>query len=124
MKKETGHEEESHPQTESEASQQSMTVGMDLGGKISRYCALNQQGEVAGEGSVATTKKARTEKFGGPGRTRIAMEVGTHSTRKGDKLERASILCCCGRSGTAARKRKGTCWRFASGPRWWMRAPA
>ena len=40
---------------------------------------LNQQGEIAGEGSVATTKKAMTEKFGGLGRTRIAMEVGTHS---------------------------------------------
>ena len=52
---------------------------MDLGDKTSRYCVLNQQGEIAGEGSVATTKKAMTEKFGGLGRTRIAMEVGTHS---------------------------------------------
>jgi transposase len=56
-----------------------MTVGMDLGDKSSRYCALDQQGEVIGEGGVATTKKAMAEKFGGLGRTRIAMEVGTHS---------------------------------------------
>ena len=56
-----------------------MTIGMDLGDKTSRYCALNQQGEVAGEGGVATTKKAMTEKFGRLSRTRIAMEVGTHS---------------------------------------------
>jgi transposase len=56
-----------------------MTIGLDLGDKTSRYCALNQQGEVAGEGSVATTRKAMTEKFGGRGRCRIAMEVGTHS---------------------------------------------
>ena len=32
-----------------------------------------------GEGSVATTKKALAEKFGGLGRCRIAIEVGTHS---------------------------------------------
>ena len=56
-----------------------MTVGMDLGDKTSRYCALDQQGEVMGEGGVATTRKAMTEKFGGLGRTRIAIEVGTHS---------------------------------------------
>jgi transposase len=52
---------------------------MDLGDKTSRYCALNEQGEVAGEGSVATTRKGMTEKFGGLDRCRLAMEVGTHS---------------------------------------------
>jgi transposase len=52
---------------------------MDLGDKTSRYCVLDQAGDVAGEGSVATTRKALTEKFGRLGRTRIAMEVGTHS---------------------------------------------
>ena len=67
------------PKQASKASQQPTTIGVDLGDKSSRYCALNQQGEVAGEGSVATTKKAMTEKFGGMGRCRIAMEVGTHS---------------------------------------------
>jgi transposase len=67
------------PRQASKASQQPMTIGMDLGDKSSRYCALNQQGEVIGEGSVATTKKAMTDKFGGLGRMRIAMEVGTHS---------------------------------------------
>jgi transposase len=56
-----------------------MTIGMDLGDKTSRYCALNEEGEVVGEGGVATTKKAMTEKFGRLDRTRIAMEVGTHS---------------------------------------------
>jgi transposase len=66
------------PRQASKASQKPMTVGMDLGDKSSRYCALNEQGEVAGEGSVETTKKAMTEKFGRLGRTRIAMEVGTH----------------------------------------------
>ena len=67
------------PRLAPSASRQPMTIGLDLGDKTSRYCALNQQGEVAGEGSVATTRKAMTEKFGGRGRCRIAMEVGTHS---------------------------------------------
>jgi transposase len=67
------------PRRASNASQQPMTIGMDLGDKTSRYCALDQQGERIGEGSVATTKKALAEKFGGLGRCRIAMEVGTHS---------------------------------------------
>jgi transposase len=63
----------------SKASHQPLTIGMDLGDKTSRYCALNEQGEVAGEGSVATTRKGMTEKFGGLDRCRLAMEVGTHS---------------------------------------------
>jgi len=56
-----------------------ITIGMDLGDKASCYCVLGGDGEVLSEGSVATTKKAMTQKFGGMGRCRIAMEVGTHS---------------------------------------------
>ena len=47
--------------------------------RSSRYCVLNQSGEVVTEGSVATTRKAMTQLLGGLGRCRIAMEVGTHS---------------------------------------------
>jgi hypothetical protein len=32
-------------------------VGIDLGDRSSRYCILDQEGEVLAEGSVATTKK-------------------------------------------------------------------
>lgn len=56
-----------------------ITIGMDLGDKMSRYCALDQHGELLGEGSVATTQKALAEKFGRLSRCRIAIEVGTHS---------------------------------------------
>jgi transposase len=55
-----------------------ITIGMDLGDKTSRYCALGGDDE-QWEGSVATTKKAMTQKFAGMRRCRIAMEVGTHS---------------------------------------------
>ena len=56
-----------------------MTIGLDLGDKSSRYCVLNEEGEVVLERSVGSTKKAMTQVFGGMPRCRIAMEVGTHS---------------------------------------------
>jgi transposase len=57
----------------------SLTIGMDLGDKTSRYCVLDEQGEIVQEGSVATTKKGMAQKFGALRRCRMAMEVGTHS---------------------------------------------
>jgi transposase len=56
-----------------------ITIGVDLGDKTSRYCVLDEHGDVQAEGSVATTKKAMAGKFGSLGRCRIALEVGTHS---------------------------------------------
>ena len=56
-----------------------ITIGMDLGDKSSRYCVLEENGEVQAEASVATTKKAMLQKFAGLKRCRIAIEVGTHS---------------------------------------------
>ena len=56
-----------------------ITIGMDLGDQSSRYCVLEESGEVEAEGSVATTKKAMLQKFAGLKRCRIAIEVGTHS---------------------------------------------
>ena len=41
-----------------------LTIGMDLGDKTSRYCALDRNGEVVREGCVGTTKKAMTQVFG------------------------------------------------------------
>jgi transposase len=35
----------------------SMTIGMDLGDKTSRYCAIDQEGKMLFERSVPTTKK-------------------------------------------------------------------
>ena len=56
-----------------------ITIGMDLGDKTSRYCVLGENGERLSEGSVATSRKAMTQKFAGMRRCRVAMEVGTHS---------------------------------------------
>jgi transposase len=56
-----------------------VTIGMDLGDKTSRYCALNGAGEVLLEGSCATTKTGMAQLFGAMPHCRIAIEVGTHS---------------------------------------------
>jgi transposase len=56
-----------------------ITIGVDLGDKTSRYCLLDDRGEVAKEGSAATTKKGMAQTFGPLKRCRIALEVGTHS---------------------------------------------
>src|ERR1700693_1277578 len=55
-----------------------ITIGMDLGDKTSRYCVLGENGELLPEGSVASTRKAMTQKFAGMRRCRVAMEVATH----------------------------------------------
>src|SRR5689334_16052895 len=56
-----------------------LTVGIDLGDRSSRYCILDEQGEVLADGSVATTKKGFAQVFGSKPRSRLALEVGTHS---------------------------------------------
>lgn len=56
-----------------------ITIGLDLGDKSTRYCVLSAQGEIAVEGSVATTKDALRRQFGPLGACRIALEVGAHS---------------------------------------------
>lgn len=60
-------------------SAEALTIGMDLGDKMSRYCVLNSAGEIIEEAKVATSKKAFEEALGGRRACRIAIEVGTHS---------------------------------------------
>jgi len=67
------------PKRASARKQGPITIGIDLGDKTSRYCVLAENGEQLSEGSVATTRKAMTQKFAGMRRCRVAMEVGTHS---------------------------------------------
>lgn len=56
-----------------------LTIGMDLGDRMSRYCILDGNGETVREGSVSTTKTGMTQLYGQLTRCRIALEVGTHS---------------------------------------------
>lgn len=54
-------------------------IGLDLGDKSSRYCVLDNEGNVQSERSVATTRQGMGQVFGRMVRCRIALEVGTHS---------------------------------------------
>jgi transposase len=79
MKKRNSSRQNPKPAVKAKRAQQSITIGMDLGDKTSRYCMLSSEGEVLSEGQVPTTKAGMTETFGRFGRARIAIEVGTHS---------------------------------------------
>jgi hypothetical protein len=46
-------------------SEQSLTIGLDLGDRSSWYCVLDETGEVLLEKKVSTTPKAMKEVFGG-----------------------------------------------------------
>jgi transposase len=55
------------------------TVGIDVGDRVSRWCALDDDGEVVGEGKLSTRRAAFVMTFDGIGGKRIAIETGTHS---------------------------------------------
>jgi len=56
-----------------------LTMGLDLGDRHSRYCLLNQEGEVVEEGRMQSTEAAFRRHFEGEPRQRVALECGTHS---------------------------------------------
>ncbi|MFZ0957160.1 MAG: hypothetical protein WAN60_12510, partial [Candidatus Sulfotelmatobacter sp.] len=60
-------------------SAQKLTIGLDLGDRNSSYCVLDEAGHIQLEQRVRTTAKALQEVFGTMPRSRIALEIGTHS---------------------------------------------
>src|SRR5580765_4080975 len=60
-------------------SQQKLTIALDLGDRNSWYCVVDETGQIQLEQRVRTTAKALQEVFGGMPRSRIALEIGTHS---------------------------------------------
>jgi transposase len=60
-------------------SQQKLTIGLDLGDRNSWYCVVDETGRIQLEQRVRTTAKALREVFGAMPRSRIALEIGTHS---------------------------------------------
>src|SRR5580693_2189301 len=56
-----------------------ITIGMDLGDRTSRYCILDGNGETVREGSVRHNQSGHDTALGQLKRSRIALEVGTHS---------------------------------------------
>src|SRR6516225_6128746 len=60
-------------------SRQKLTMGLDLGDRNSWYCVLDESGHIQVEQRVRTSAKALQEVFGAMPRSRIALEIGTHS---------------------------------------------
>jgi transposase len=60
-------------------SRQRLIIGLDLGDRNSWYCVLDETGQIQLEQRVRTTVKALQEVFGAMPRSRIALEIGTHS---------------------------------------------
>ena len=56
-----------------------LTIGLDLGDRISYYCILNEAGEIVLEQELPTTPKGFEPVFSKIPRSRIALETGTHS---------------------------------------------
>ena len=79
MKKRSSSRQNPKPVAKAKRAQQPVTMGMDLGDRNSRYCILSSEGEILREGQVATTKAEMIKTFSRLGRSRIAIEVGTHS---------------------------------------------
>lgn len=59
--------------------QDSITIGIDLGDRFSHCCVLEGEGRVLTEGRVRTTPEGLARCFQGLPPTRIAIEAGTHS---------------------------------------------
>ena len=58
---------------------QRLTIGLDLGDRNSWYCIVDEAGHIQVEQRVRTHAKALGEVFGTMPRSRIALEIGTHS---------------------------------------------
>jgi transposase len=60
-------------------SRQQVTIELDLGDRNSWYCVVHGAGQIQQEQRVHTNAKALREVFGAMPRSRIALEIGTHS---------------------------------------------
>src|SRR5437764_6699521 len=58
--------------------QPGITIGIDVGDRESHYCQLDAEGNVTQRGRVASTQDSFRKQFGKLGRSRIALETGTH----------------------------------------------
>src|SRR5208337_4163601 len=104
-------------------SQQKLTIGLDLGDRNSWYCAVDEAGQIQREQRVSTSAKALREVFGAMLRSRIALEIGTHSpwisrllSELGHELWRtlARVQCAQHESGKGRELESGTANRTAA----------
>jgi transposase len=62
-------------------------VGIDLGDKKSVCCFLDREGQIVAEGKLSTTREEFAELLSKIPKSRIALEVGTHSPWVSEQLE-------------------------------------
>ena len=70
-----------------QASFPKLTIGLDLGDKVSRTCELDGAGKIVKTAAVATTTEAIERYFGGRPPCRVVLEVSTHSPWVSRQLE-------------------------------------
>ena len=56
-----------------------LTVGVDLGDRWSKYCVLDEHGQILKEDTIATTGRAFGKLFSDRTAARVVIEVGAHS---------------------------------------------
>jgi transposase len=78
-RKETGVKKNNTARKKRQVTRQKLTVGIDFGDRSSRYCILDEQGEVLSEGSFPTRRAGVAKLFEPMTRCRIAIETGCHS---------------------------------------------
>ena len=66
-----------------------ITIGLDLGDRQHRYCALGEKGEVLAEGSLSNTREGLSELSRRYERALVVMEAGCHSPWISRHLEQA-----------------------------------
>ena len=64
MKKRSGSQQSQKRTVKAKRIQGSVTIGMDLGDRSSRYCMLNSEGEILREDQIPTTKAGLMATFG------------------------------------------------------------
>ena len=62
-----------------QATNQRLTIGLDLGDLTCRYCILDEVGEVVSEDRIPTTRTGLSSLLAKMPASRVALEVGTHS---------------------------------------------
>lgn len=64
-----------------------LTIGLDLGDKVSRTCEIDAAGSIVKRAAVATTPGAIERYFGARPQCRVSLEVSTHSPWVSRQLE-------------------------------------
>ena len=75
--------------TEATTTSVKITIGIDLGDRVSHYCVLDAEGRVLEEGKLRTEPDGFRQRFGQSAAARIAIEAGTHSPWVSSLLEEA-----------------------------------